>query len=79
MNKSDRKGFKKFWQVRAQGYRKLEWATRGEYLQRFAESGNFRRNDKVLNVGSGTGIIFRLVVLCNFSFATLTNYTRRER
>lgn len=51
----------RFWRTRAKGYQKLEWATRGGYLQTFIECGAFRPSDRVLDVGTGTGIVAHAV------------------
>ena len=46
-----------FWAARARGYQQLEWATRGDYLSAFLAAGDFQPGDRVLDVGTGTGII----------------------
>jgi ubiquinone/menaquinone biosynthesis C-methylase UbiE len=47
----------KFWRQRAQNYEKLEWAIKGGYLHSFLDAGDFKSEDIVLDVGTGTGII----------------------
>lgn len=46
-----------FWAVRAEKYDQLEWARREEYLQAFVAAGDFQPTDRVLDVGTGTGIV----------------------
>ena len=46
-----------FWAVRAEGYGQLEWASRQGYLQAFVAAGDFQPTDRVLDVGTGTGIV----------------------
>lgn len=48
---------REFWAVRAEGYERLEWATRKGYLDAFVAAGGFEPNDRVLDVGTGTGIV----------------------
>jgi ubiquinone/menaquinone biosynthesis C-methylase UbiE len=50
-----------FWAIRAKNYNKLEWTTKSEYLKKFLDAGNFSKDDVVLDVGTGTGIIAKLV------------------
>jgi choline kinase/protein-L-isoaspartate O-methyltransferase len=50
-----------FWTVRAEGYEQLEWATRKGYLQAFVAAGDFRPGDRVLDLGTGTGIVAHAV------------------
>ena len=50
-----------FWAVRAEGYEQLEWASRKGYLEVFVAAGGFRPADRVLDVGTGTGIVARAV------------------
>jgi len=47
----------KFWETRSKCYEKLEWATKSGYLHSFLDAGDFNHKDKVLDIGSGTGII----------------------
>jgi ubiquinone/menaquinone biosynthesis C-methylase UbiE len=47
----------RFWETRAKNYEKLEWAIKGGYLHKFLDSGNFKSDDYVLDIGTGTGII----------------------
>jgi len=46
-----------FWKTRSKNYEKLEWAIKGGYLHAFLDAGNFKCNDIVLDIGTGTGII----------------------
>ena len=46
-----------FWETRAKNYENLEWAIKGGYLHAFLDAGNFCAEDKVLDIGTGTGII----------------------
>ncbi len=50
-----------FWVVRAEGYEQLEWASRQEYLQAVVAAGDFQSGDRVLDVGTGTGIVAHAV------------------
>src|SRR3989338_2288229 len=47
----------KFWAVRAKKYERLEWVNKPTYLGAFLAAGCFRKTDRVLDVGTGTGII----------------------
>ena len=51
----------KFWKVRAKHYNELNWATQQSYLDSFVESGEFKKTDVVLDVGTGTGIVARAI------------------
>lgn len=46
-----------FWKVRSKKYNNLKWVTDKSYLNAFVSSGNFNKEDIVLDVGTGTGII----------------------
>ncbi|MDP8298201.1 MAG: class I SAM-dependent methyltransferase [Candidatus Orphnella occulta] len=46
-----------FWKIRSQHYNELEWANHRLYLDSFIKSGNFKKRDIVLDVGTGTGIV----------------------
>ena len=48
---------REFWSVRARGYEQLEWAGREGYLQPLIAAGDFQLTDRVLDVGTGTGIV----------------------
>ena len=50
-----------FWKERAKKYNELEWANNKKYLEVFIKSGGFQKNDIVLDVGTGTGIIAHTV------------------
>ncbi len=47
----------KFWKIRAAKYNNLKWVSDGSYLSSFISSTNFSKNDLVLDVGTGTGVI----------------------
>ncbi len=46
-----------FWAVRAEGYEQLEWVRRRDYLGAFVAAGDFQATDRVLDVGTGMGIV----------------------
>lgn len=46
-----------FWKKRAKNYEKLQWAIKGGYLHAFLDAGDFKSDDLVLDIGTGTGII----------------------
>lgn len=46
-----------FWKRRAEKYDSLEWVNRQGYTETFVRLGQFRNTDRVLDVGTGTGII----------------------
>lgn len=46
-----------FWKTRAQRYDALDWVNRKGYLQRFVETGRFSKDDRVLDVGTGSGVV----------------------
>jgi SAM-dependent methyltransferase len=50
-----------FWAVRARAYAALEWARRGDYLSRVVAAGEFTADDRVLDIGTGTGIVAHAV------------------
>lgn len=47
----------KFWATRAEKYDHLEWVYRNGYLQAFVKAGGFQGTDRVLDVGTGTGVV----------------------
>lgn len=49
------------WAVRAEGYEELEWAGRQGYLQTLVAAAGFESGDRVLDVGTGTGIVAHAV------------------
>jgi len=49
------------WKMRSQHYNELEWANHRLYLDAFIEAGDFKSNDVVLDVGTGTGIVAHAV------------------
>ncbi|OGZ18337.1 MAG: hypothetical protein A2Z68_00355 [Candidatus Nealsonbacteria bacterium RBG_13_38_11] len=46
-----------FWRKRAKKYNELKWTNNKKYLEAFIKAGDFQKNDVVLDVGTGTGII----------------------
>jgi len=50
-----------FWKTRAKKYNNLEWANHRLYLKEFVKAGDFRKQDIVLDVGTGTGIVARAI------------------
>ena len=60
-DRSERDPARKFWSVRADGYEQLEWARREGYLQAFVAAGDFQPTDRVLDAGTGTGIVAHAV------------------
>jgi ubiquinone/menaquinone biosynthesis C-methylase UbiE len=61
MHKSSRDSREEFWKKRSKNYEKLEWAIKGGYLHAFLDAGNFTADDRVLDIGTGTGIIAHTV------------------
>ena len=47
----------RFWKKRSKNYENLEWAIKGGYLHAFLDAGDFRSDDRVLDIGTGTGVI----------------------
>lgn len=50
-----------FWKTRSKKYNNLEWVNHCLYLEEFVKAGNFKKQDVVLDVGTGTGIIARAI------------------
>lgn len=50
-----------FWKIRSEKYDNLNWANDKSYIDKFLEAGAFNKEDKVLDVGTGTGIIAHAV------------------
>lgn len=46
-----------FWKIRASGYNNLQWVKEPTYMEAFVNAGGFNRNDVVLDIGTGTGVI----------------------
>ncbi len=46
-----------FWKIRSRRYNKLRWVNEPSYLKAFISSTDFNKNDLVLDVGTGTGIV----------------------
>lgn len=47
----------KFWKVRSEKYNNLKWVNEPSYVEAFISSVDFNKNDLVLDVGTGTGVI----------------------
>lgn len=47
----------RYWRIRSSNYDKLYWAKDGDYLDAIVETAHFTRNDLVLDVGTGTGVV----------------------
>jgi ubiquinone/menaquinone biosynthesis C-methylase UbiE len=52
---------KKFWKMRSAGYNRLDWVNKEGYLDAFIRHGNFSSKDRVLDIGTGTGVIAKAV------------------
>ncbi|MBT4935447.1 methyltransferase domain-containing protein [Candidatus Woesearchaeota archaeon] len=50
-----------FWKTRSEKYNNLNWVTDDSYLNAIIEAGNFTKDDKILDVGTGTGVIAHTV------------------
>lgn len=50
-----------FWNIRADKYDKLFWTKDASYIDAILKVGQFNKNDIVLDVGTGTGIMARKV------------------
>jgi len=46
-----------FWKTRAKGYNNLKWVNEPSYIEAFIASTDFNKNNIVLDVGTGTGVI----------------------
>ncbi|MBU4267055.1 MAG: class I SAM-dependent methyltransferase [Candidatus Altiarchaeota archaeon] len=46
-----------FWKIRARGYNTLKWVNEESYINAFVSSADFNKNDLILDVGTGTGVI----------------------
>lgn len=46
-----------FWKVRSEKYNNLKWVNEPSYVEAFISSVDFNKNDLVLDVGTGTGVI----------------------
>ena len=51
----------KFWNKRAEKYNNLNWVNEPNYIKSFLSSSDFNKNDVVLDVGTGTGVIAHAV------------------
>lgn len=50
-----------FWNIRADRYDRLYWTKDESYIDSIVRASRFRRNDIVLDVGTGTGIMARAI------------------
>ena len=57
MKSNERNYYSDFWRKRSERYNALEWANHQSYLNAFAQAGDFKKTDIVLDVGTGTGIV----------------------
>lgn len=46
-----------FWKIRSKKYNHLRWVNDSSYINAFISATNFSKNDLVLDVGTGTGVI----------------------
>jgi len=46
-----------FWKIRSKRYNNLKWVNDSSYIKAFISSTDFNKNDLVLDVGTGTGVI----------------------
>lgn len=46
-----------FWKIRSRRFNNLKWANEHSYIEMLVRSGDFKKNDIVLDVGTGTGIM----------------------
>jgi ubiquinone/menaquinone biosynthesis C-methylase UbiE len=51
----------KFWRERSKKYNELEWVKNKKYIEALINAGEFKKNDIVLDVGTGTGIVAHAV------------------
>ena len=56
-NQSVNSNQEQFWKIRSEKYDNLKWVHEQAYIKAFKSSGDFRKNDLVLDVGTGTGVI----------------------
>jgi len=50
-----------FWKIRSKKFNNLKWANESSYIEMFIYSGDFKKDDIVLDVGMGTGIMARAI------------------
>ena len=48
---------KRFWHIRSANYDKLYWVNNQDYLDAIIKVGELKKNNIVLDVGTGTGIV----------------------
>jgi len=46
-----------FWKIRSERFNNLKWVTEPSYIKAFISSTDFNKNDIVLDVGTGTGVM----------------------
>lgn len=51
----------KFWKTRSENYDKLKWVSESGYIEAFVSSTDFNKEDVVLDVGTGTGVIAHFI------------------
>lgn len=54
-------GQERFWKIRSKKYNNLKWVHEPSYIKAFISSLDFNKNDFVLDVGTGTGVIAHAV------------------
>jgi ubiquinone/menaquinone biosynthesis C-methylase UbiE len=54
---ADANGDVRFWATRSTGYNKLDWARRSDYADKVVSAGEVTRDDVVLDIGTGNGVI----------------------
>lgn len=50
-----------YWRQRAERYNNLQWVNSSDFIGEILKAGDFTRTDKVLDVGTGTGVIARVL------------------
>ncbi|MBU0581098.1 MAG: methyltransferase domain-containing protein [Candidatus Margulisbacteria bacterium] len=50
-----------FWKIRSEGYNNLHWVNESSYIQTFLSATEFNKQDTVLDVGTGTGVVAHAV------------------